>query len=782
MKKSLALLLALVMVLGSFSFVSAASFSDVEGTQYETAVDRLSKLELLKGYPDGSFQPEGSITRAEFAAVAVRARGLEQVAASAVGLPSGFTDVPAGHWAAGYVGVAGSMGIVNGIGGGLFAPNAPVKYEEAVTMLVRALGYETDAQAKGGYPYGYLIVAEEIGLVAGARGVQGTYASRGLVALLTDNALEIRMMIAIGSGDDARWVVSGTEKSEEVYLLDYMGFDTHTGRVSTGKKSNTIDLRKDDKKDDVGSLVKNLKVEKGFDYYAVDGVKVKAWADGDDLVFLTVKETVLFDAIEVDEDELTLITADETYDISEYAIGVPSDNEYDYAKVVIDSDDEVIFVEAYMFDGFIVVDEVEDEIIFGVDDDELDIEKFELVKAGKTIFAEDLEEGDVVFFNEDEDGFAVVYNMSYEGVVTRAYTKSFKLDSDTFGLNLWAIYIDGDTVGEVDADILEAFVDEKSDVVVFVDFYGDAVVLVGDAGKEVKKTYGAILTNDAKIYTDARSGNYYIPWDMVNELGEDVSFDQKTTTASGTPAKELQVVEYTVKESGKLDSVNSSLAKVTPEVTGDVETTDRYVGADRLLKTTVVFLLEGDEDEGYDVDEVFAWADAKEYFDKMTKYDVYSTEGNVDYLVVYASDAIADANKTGVVTGVKELASGKLETKIYFDGKTSTFDLTSAAAIKLGNIVDFKVNKAGDKVVGSVVDTDTLKTGAFVLETGSKTEFAIGGTSNLKLDKDTVVFKFANGKVEVIAQRYVDDYNNGTAKASMDGASTTFVKYLVLSK
>jgi hypothetical protein len=155
MKKSLALVLALVMVLSSFSFVSAApDFADVKGTIYEEAVTRLEMLEVLKGYPDGTFKPEGSITRAEFAAVAVRVKGLAAVAEAAKGLPSGFSDVPAGHWAAGYVGVAGSTGIVNGIGGGLFAPNAPVKYEEAVTMLVRALGYEQDAQTKGGYPYG----------------------------------------------------------------------------------------------------------------------------------------------------------------------------------------------------------------------------------------------------------------------------------------------------------------------------------------------------------------------------------------------------------------------------------------------------------------------------------------------------------------------------------------------------------------------------------------------------------------------------------------------------
>ena len=58
-------------------------------------------------------------------------------------------------------------------------------------MLVRALGYEASAQTKGGYPYGYLIVANEIGLLDEVKGTQGAPASRGIVAQMTDNALEI---------------------------------------------------------------------------------------------------------------------------------------------------------------------------------------------------------------------------------------------------------------------------------------------------------------------------------------------------------------------------------------------------------------------------------------------------------------------------------------------------------------------------------------------------------------------------------------------------------------
>src|SRR5690554_1021100 len=232
MKKHLALVLALVMVLTSFSFVSAApDFSDMNDQPSAEAVARLELLNVLKGYPDGTFRPEGEITRAEFAAVAVRISGLEGAAQSAQGMITSFSDVPAWHWASGYVGIAASSGVVNGVGNGLFAPEAPVKYEEAVTMLVRALGYGPEAQSRGGYPYGYLIVAEQIDLLDGVRGTQGTFATRGTVAMLTDNALELPMMVSIGFGDNIRWVVSGTKRTEEVTLLDQMGFKAVEGRV-----------------------------------------------------------------------------------------------------------------------------------------------------------------------------------------------------------------------------------------------------------------------------------------------------------------------------------------------------------------------------------------------------------------------------------------------------------------------------------------------------------------------------------------------------------------------
>lgn len=193
-KKALFLLLTMLILFGNTNFVLATEYYDIKGTEYEAIVERLSSKGIFGGYPDGSFKPNNTITRAEFAAIVVRAKRLEPAANALRKIPTQFSDVPLHHWALGYINVAVKENIVNGINNELFNPSGLVKYEEAITMLVRALGYESDAQAKGGYPYGYLIVANEIGLLDVNSEKLGSPALRGFVAQIINNALDIAMM------------------------------------------------------------------------------------------------------------------------------------------------------------------------------------------------------------------------------------------------------------------------------------------------------------------------------------------------------------------------------------------------------------------------------------------------------------------------------------------------------------------------------------------------------------------------------------------------------------
>ena len=104
MKKLLALVLALAMALGTFSFAAAAP-EDVVGTEFEEAVVRLVALGIIDGFPDGTYKPGEPVTRAQFAKIVVASLGVGEAAQYAQGATK-FSDVPADHWASGYINVA----------------------------------------------------------------------------------------------------------------------------------------------------------------------------------------------------------------------------------------------------------------------------------------------------------------------------------------------------------------------------------------------------------------------------------------------------------------------------------------------------------------------------------------------------------------------------------------------------------------------------------------------------------------------------------------------------
>lgn len=205
LNKVLAMLVVFMMVLTSVAF--AATFTDVaETSSYNTAIKVGTDLNLLKGYEDGTFQPEGEITRAEFAAIVVRLKGQESQAEGAKSATN-FTDVPADHWASGYINIATQAGIINGYGDGKFGPEDLVEYQDAITMVVRALGYEP-AIGSAGYPTGYLTQAGSLGLTTGVNGTNGVAINRGAVAQIAFNALDVALMTQSGYGTFTQYVIN----------------------------------------------------------------------------------------------------------------------------------------------------------------------------------------------------------------------------------------------------------------------------------------------------------------------------------------------------------------------------------------------------------------------------------------------------------------------------------------------------------------------------------------------------------------------------------------------
>ena len=117
------------------------SYSDVAETAwYNNAVSTLSRMGILGGYEDGTFRPNASITRAEFAKIAVSFFEYKDISAENI-----FTDVAAGSWYENFVAVAAKLGLIEGYAGNVYRPNESITRAEACTIINRTLGRAPDA-------------------------------------------------------------------------------------------------------------------------------------------------------------------------------------------------------------------------------------------------------------------------------------------------------------------------------------------------------------------------------------------------------------------------------------------------------------------------------------------------------------------------------------------------------------------------------------------------------------------------------------------------------------
>lgn len=231
----LALVLVFTMMVSSAAF--AAKFTDVaEDSTYAEAVEVLSALGIINGYEDGTFKPDAVITRAEVVAVVNRLQGLSDAAKAAAGT-SMYTDVATSDWFAGDVNLASQMGIVSGDGNGLFRPNDQVKYEEAVKMMVAALGYNHEYVMKqGGWPTGYLVIATQAEVTKGLSVSAGEPAPRGIVAKLAYQSLTAPMMVLASYDDDGK--ATYRPDATKTLLGTKLGFAKVVGFVNTNEVSS----------------------------------------------------------------------------------------------------------------------------------------------------------------------------------------------------------------------------------------------------------------------------------------------------------------------------------------------------------------------------------------------------------------------------------------------------------------------------------------------------------------------------------------------------------------
>ena len=109
-------------------------FEDVSNHWAKDAIDNMGSRMVISGVGDNNYEPERDITRAEFAAIIVRALGLEPGTGETT-----FSDVKSTDWYCGYVETAASYGIISGYTNGTFGSNDKITREQAMAMIARAM-------------------------------------------------------------------------------------------------------------------------------------------------------------------------------------------------------------------------------------------------------------------------------------------------------------------------------------------------------------------------------------------------------------------------------------------------------------------------------------------------------------------------------------------------------------------------------------------------------------------------------------------------------------------
>ena len=198
MKKLLAMVLALVMTL-SLAVSANAAFKDDKSISddYAESVAVLNGMGVFKGYEDGSFKPEGNITRAEVATIIYRIYTADVAKNDKSGLYATynkFSDMAGAGWAQGYIGYCANASLVKGYPDGTFKPSGKVTGYEVLAMILRAVGYDKNNEFSGAdWALNVAKYAESLGILDNVDKSTdlSAPASRELVAELLFQAIQV---------------------------------------------------------------------------------------------------------------------------------------------------------------------------------------------------------------------------------------------------------------------------------------------------------------------------------------------------------------------------------------------------------------------------------------------------------------------------------------------------------------------------------------------------------------------------------------------------------------
>ena len=318
---------------------AGAAFTDQADIKVDTdVVDTLVSLGVVDGFSDGSFQPNGTVTRAQMAKMIYVLRTGNSDASAYNDDKTSFTDIGS-HWARGYIKYCQSLGIIAGKSNTKFDPNGNVTAQEAAKMLLVTLGYDaTKAGLTGsGWAAKTNALADENGLLEDVNTSFTAACPRQYAAQLIYNTIFAPTVVLRDGEYTNMKLVTGAnfDTYNPTVGEKYMGLNSDTGVIiSVGKETFKIHLDNDEdnsSRGDADGDQSYTKLKK--DYSSMLGQKVKVlfkktsdvigvFATADNHVYTTVQNALSKDGDKIKFDG-TSYSVDSTIDL--YTVPVNGD-------------------------------------------------------------------------------------------------------------------------------------------------------------------------------------------------------------------------------------------------------------------------------------------------------------------------------------------------------------------------------------------------------------------------------------------------------------------------
>lgn len=747
LKKVMALVIVLSMVVSMFTVMtaSAADFEDVIGTKYEEAVMILAPMGVIAGYNEGEavlFKPEQVVTRAEMAAFIVRQLGLSTTAKA----ETKFSDVPKDFWGSGSINIANSKNIIVGYGDGTFGPDDQVSFEAAVKMIVCALGYEVDAKDNGGWPAGYIAIADKLDILDGVEDkLADTTAGcdRGTVALLLYNALDTQIQdVTYYNGEVLSKVESGKSMAYEMgyYKFADVMVNATDKAVVAGKlqdagyalidndemKVGKCDLdaylgqkvtlyASYNKKDEEYTIVAVVGTSRKSDIVTLDAADIYGM-NGTSLLYYIDKETSSKTS-DYQLADLAMNVMDPVYGITMvYNNDTVAPEDQDYSLItdanngtitLIDAEKDGVFEKVIIesYENYQVVEvDVEENMLYlenAVDTTEVELDnsretnrpKFSIKSAaGAELTLADLAEDDVLSIYSD------VYPGEAKDYVKDAESLKIVVSNETIegavtSIGNKKVYIDGEAYETDGVLAVNSFAIEDEGTF-FLDFNGD--IAFADTA--------AVLDNFEFVYDGIVDGRQITLYTM-NAEGKKVSYDMASTVRVNGESFNMGVAERrnALAAALKVDGANgltdeyivslktnenNQITRITM-LSGTTERgylthSDKLIGSYSLSADTVVFTLPAGAD--FDEDDL-----------KAIKYTGLANNTSYNFKV-------CDVDKNGVATCmIVYTTTGKVD----FESNIAVIQSVSTTKVDDEVVLSLTMIQEG-KVVTKNTDSDDI--------------------------------------------------------------------------